>query len=193
MLVSSDLDGLLAEYLLGTLEADEAAEVAKELERSSEARERLESVRARLEAPPPTDGWSGFNAVAAWLEGGRRFEHLVPRLAALFEVSETAGRALVDTLDDDDVWEDGPADGVEVMQVDAGPGRVAVVYRVQPGSSVRLPRGRVLVLEGSYRDGQNVEVWRGQLDERPGERGMVLALEGPPCLCACVLAPGERP
>lgn len=192
MAVSDDFDGLLAEYVLGTLSESERLEVARVLAGSSEAQARLEAVRARLDAPAPAAAWSGFNAVAAWLEGGRRFEHLVPRLATLFGVSETAARALVDTLDDDDVWEDGPADGVEAMPVDAGSGRRGVVYRVQPGSTLSLRAGAVLVLEGSYRDQQGTEFWRGRVDERPGGTVQVTALVGPPCLCACVLDAGAH-
>jgi hypothetical protein len=192
MVAPDDFDGLLAEYVLGTLSDDERAEVQRVLETSPDASARLEAVRARLDAPAPTGHWPAFNAVAAWLEGGRRFEHLVPRLATLLGISEVAARALVDTLDDDDVWEDGPDDGVESMPVDA-PGAGAVVYRVQPGATLRLPKGRRLVLEGSYRDATAAEFWRGQHDEGLTGDGLVTALEGPPCLCVCVTAAGARP
>ncbi|MDP3499142.1 MAG: cupin domain-containing protein [Myxococcales bacterium] len=191
MAVPDDFDGLLAEYLLGTLSDDERAHVSNLLSGSAEAKARLEVARSRLAEPLLVEGWTGFNAVAAWLEGGRRFEHLVPRLAELFDLSETNARALADTIDDDDVWEDGPADGIEVMRVEAGPrcaGSTSSLVRLQPGATMRAPSdGRVLLLEGSYRDDQGVEFWRGRVDERPaGSTHTLTALAGPACLCAIV-------
>lgn len=180
------LDGLLAEYELGTLSPPERAEVEALLV-APEVRARLDVVRARLSAAAAPGPWTGFNGVLAWLEGGRRFHHLLPALAAHFDLTSEAAEALAQTLDDDDVWVEGTADGVEGLVVDAGPrlaGRAPSVYRVHPGFSLPLPAGaEVLVLEGALRDAAGQELWRGATATASGA---LTALPGPVVLVGVV-------
>lgn len=187
-------DGLLAEYLLGTLAEDERAELDARLGSTPALRARLEVVKARLDAPPVSAG-AGWSRVAAWLEGGQRFAHLVPALARLFELTPAAAQALVDTLDDDDAWEDAPEDGVELLAVEAGPslaGRDARIARLHPGASHRQAWSNLLVLEGALMDARGVERWRGAEAERVEGDPALTALRGPTCLVA-LLGPGGGP
>lgn len=199
-----DLQGLLAEYALGTLTPEERAEVEALLEASAPVAARLKELERSMSLvtasqTPPASGWA---KLAASLEGGRRFEHLVPKLAAHFDVSEAAARALVNSFDDAASWGPGPAEGLELLPVEAGPkwaGYMTVVVRLQPGAQLPMhthgSREQVLVLEGGYRDDQSgQEFWRGEVDVRAeGTSHSFTALEGVPCLCASVVQLAEAP
>jgi putative transcriptional regulator len=195
-------DELLADYVLGTLSAVDRARVDEALRQSPALVESLRVledamrlVGVGLEAPKKP-----WVKVEQSLTGGRRFEHLVPKLAALFDVDDAAARALVDTIDAGDGWGDGPGPGVSLLPVAAGPrceGFMTVLVRLEPGAQLPLhrhaDRERVLVLEGGYRDDQSgAEFWRGELDVREdGTSHSFTALEGVPCICASVAKLGE--
>ncbi|MBL8936315.1 MAG: cupin domain-containing protein [Archangium sp.] len=197
-----DLQGLLAEYALGTLTPEERAEVDALLEASASVVARLKELERSMSLvtasqKPPTSAWA---KVAAALEGGGRFEHLVPKLAEHFDVTEAAARALVSSFDDPARWGPGPARGLELMPVEAGPkwaGYMTVVVRLQPGAQLPLhthaAREQVLVLEGGYRDDQSgQEFWRGEVDVRAeGTSHSFTAVAGPPCICASVVQLAE--
>ncbi|MCA3014163.1 MAG: zf-HC2 domain-containing protein, partial [Myxococcaceae bacterium] len=102
----SDENDLLADYVLGTLPAAERARVEAALQGSPALAEALEALEGAmqlvgvgLEAPK-----SAWVKVQQSLAGGRRFEHLVPRLAELFDVDVQAARALAAAVDDDAAW-----------------------------------------------------------------------------------------
>lgn len=199
-----DLQGLLAEYALGTLTPEERAEVEALLEASPSVAARLKELERSMSLvtasqTPPASAWT---KVAAALEGGGRFEHLVPRLAEHFDVSEAAARALVNSFDDAARWGPGPAPGLELLPVEAGPkwaGYLTVVVRLQPGAQLPMhthaAREQVLVLEGGYRDDQSgQEFWRGEVDVRAeGTSHSFTAVAGPPCICASVVQLAEDP
>ncbi|MBM4776668.1 MAG: transcriptional regulator [Archangiaceae bacterium] len=199
-----DLQGLLAEYALGTLTPEERAEVDALLEASPAVVARLKELERSMSLvtasqKPPASAWA---KVAASLEGGGRFEHLVPKLAEHFDVSEAAARALVSSFDDPASWSPGPAEGLELLTVAAGPkwaGYMTVVVRLQPGAQLPMhthaAREQVLVLEGGYRDDQSgQEFWRGEIDVRAeGTSHSFTAVAGPPCICASVVQLAEEP
>ncbi len=199
-----DLQGLLAEYALGTLTPEERAEVEALLEVSPSAVERLKDLERSMSLvtasqKPPASAWT---KVAASLEGGGRFEHLVAKLASHFDVSEAAARALVSSFDDAASWGPGPAEGLELLPVEAGPkwaGYMTVVVRLQPGAQLPMhthaAREQVLVLEGGYRDDQTgQEFWRGEVDVRAeGTSHSFTALAGLACICASVVQLAEEP
>lgn len=194
--------GLLAEYALGTLSASERAEVERLLKDQPELRGRLEELERSMTAvgtafPAPKAPWS---KVSAALEGAKRFSHLIPALAAHFDVPVEAAQALAERFDDPAEWGPGPSTGVELMPVEAGPrweGFFTVMVKVQPGAQLPMhthgSREQVLLLEGGYRDDQaGTEFWRGTLDVREeGTSHSFTALEGMPCLCASVVKPVE--
>jgi putative transcriptional regulator len=197
-----DQTGLLAEYLLGTLSDEERAAVEAALARSPALAAQLQDLEASMTAVtmslrPPAAPWK---QVSASLEGGRRFAHLVPALAAHFDLPEAKARELVEAFDDASRWGEGPGPGLSLMPVEAGPrwdGFLTVVVRLEPGAQLPLhthaSREQVLVLEGGYRDDQSgVEFWRGDVDVREaGTSHSFTAVEGPACLCASIVKLAE--
>ncbi|MDX2012466.1 MAG: cupin domain-containing protein [Myxococcaceae bacterium] len=195
-------DDLLADYVLGTLSVVERARVDEALRQSPslveslrELEDAMRLVGVGLEAPKRP--WA---KVEQSLSGGRRFEHLVPKVAELFDVDEAAARALVESIDGAEGWGEGPAPGVMLLPVAAGPrcdGFMTALVRLEPGAQLpfhrHADRERVLVLEGGYRDDQSgSEFWRGELDVREdGSSHSFTALEGVPCICASVAKLGE--
>lgn len=198
-----ELDGVLVEYVLGTLPPAERADVEAALARSPTLVAQLKALEASMamvtmSLPPPSAPWS---RVAAALEGPGRFAHLLPRLAAHFDVSEAEAKVLVESFDDASAWGPGPAPGLELLPVAAGPkweGYLTVVLRLAPGAQLPMhthaSREQVLVLEGGYRDDQDGrEFWRGEVDVREaGTSHSFTAVDGPPCLCASVVKLGEE-
>jgi hypothetical protein len=91
-----EVDGLLVEYLLGTLEPAEQrrAEALAQTPEGSGRLAALERTMSQVTAAQRAPVAVGRRLVDA-LAGAARFEHLVPRLAAHFDVSEAAARALV--------------------------------------------------------------------------------------------------
>ena len=156
----------------------------------AEVDDSLEAVVMGFDAPR-----APWKTVAENLQGGRRFTHLVPRLATLFDITPAAAAALTERVDTAAEWMEGPGQGVWLMPVEAGPkwtGYITTLLRLEPGSQLPVHRHgaeeQVLLLEGGYRDdptGQ--EFWRGALDVRAGGTSHSLtALEGMPCICASV-------
>lgn len=197
---AQDLDDLLNDCAFGTASAEERARVMADdaaAARLAELEAALGVISMGLSAPPRS--WSRLEAS---LSGAHRFEHLAPRLAALFDVSEAQALALLGRIDDDAAWLEGPAAGVLLMPVEAGPrreGLVTTLLKLAPGAQFPLhthgAHEEVLVLEGGYRDDQSgLEMWRGQLDEREaGTAHSFTALEGLACVCASVTGLAEAP
>lgn len=197
-----DMTGLLAEYLLGTLSAEERAQVEAALARTPSLAAKLHDLEASMTLltmglKPPEAPWK---KVSASLEGGKRFAHLVPALAAHFDISEEKARALVASFDEPASWGEGPGPGLSLMPVEAGPkwdGFMTLMLRLEPGAQLPLhthgSREQVLVLEGGYRDDQSGrEFWRGETDVRDeGTSHSFTAVEGPACLCASVVKLAE--
>lgn len=112
---------------------------------------------ARLVAP--TAPSSGVRAALLQAVAGPWWAPFVRRARALLDLDEGATAALFGHIDDDDRWMTGPADGVRLFHIDAGPalaGAITGFVRLAPGA--RFPHHRhvghesVLVLEGSFVD-----------------------------------------
>jgi len=195
---SDELLGLLAEYALGTLSADERADVETRLRADPALAPRLAELERSMTAlnlslAPPSQLWK---RVSAELEGAKRFAHLMPALAEHFDLSVEQAQQLSERFDDASAWETGPAPGVRLMPVAPGPkwdGFMTVLVRLEPGAQLPMhthaSREQVLVLEGGYRDDQTgVEFWRGAVDVRDeGTSHSFTAVEGPACICASVV------
>lgn len=197
-MAARDLDDLLNDCAFGTATAEERELVmadAAAAARLAELEAALGVISMGLTAPPRS--WSRLQQR---LSGGQRFDHLVPNVAALFDLSESAARKLLGRIDDESAWLEGPSAGVLLMPVHAGPrreGLVTTLLKLAPGAQFPLhthgAHEEVLVLEGGYRDDQSgVEMWRGRLDERDeGTTHSFTALEGLPCVCASVTGLAE--
>ncbi|MBL8919341.1 MAG: cupin domain-containing protein [Myxococcaceae bacterium] len=201
----SELDemaGLLAEYALGTLSDEERARVEAALSQSPALAAQLQDLEASMTVVtmslrPPEEPWK---KVCGTLEGGKRFAHLVPALASHFDIPEERAVELVNAFDEPARWGEGPAPGLSLMPVEAGPrwaGFLTVVVRLEPGAQLPMhthaAREQVLVLEGGYRDDQSGrEFWRGEVDVREqGTSHSFTAVEGPACICASVVKLAE--
>lgn len=197
--MAEHVDEQLPEFILGTLPPEARGAVDTHLARCAACHGLFESLSRGLlipemqrAAPVPADG---LGRLLSQVSGTRRFAHLVPRVAALFHLDEAATLALLERVDAEEGWEEGPAEGVTLLPVTAGPGlenALAAVVRLQPGATfpehAHPGSERVLVIQGGYREEGGVEMWRGDLSVREtGTSHAFTALEGLPCLCCSVL------
>ncbi|MDP1827763.1 MAG: cupin domain-containing protein [Archangium sp.] len=143
------------------------------------------------EAAPP----GGVEALLARARSGR-LSYFTAQVAALFDLSTEDASALLARAERNEGWEEGPAPGVLLLTVNAGP-KVpeALTALVKLASGATFPLHphfgpeRVLVLEGGYRDSTGVEVWRGEVqDMAPGTEHDFVAFDGIGCVCASVNA-----
>ena len=143
------------------------------------------------EAPPA----GGVERVLARARSGR-LSYFLAQVAALFDLSTEDAAALLSRAERNEGWEEGPAPGVLLMTVNAGP-KVpeALTALVKLTGGATFPRHphfgpeRVLVLEGGYRDSTGVEVWRGEVQDMvPGTEHDFVAFDGIGCVCASVNA-----
>jgi hypothetical protein len=190
---SDDFQDGLIDCVMGTASSEERARVETDPVLSAELAQlekSLEAVAVGFSAPGHL-----WRRLADALAGAKRFEHLVPQLAELFDLDEATARQLTEHLDDATAWQEGPGDGVWLIPVNAGPkwsGFITTLLKLDPGAQFPLHRHgadeRVLLLEGGYRDDQSgVEFWRGELDERAvGTSHSFTSLPGMGCLCASV-------
>lgn len=137
----------------------------------------------------------GLERVLARARSGR-LAYFTAQVAALFDLSTEDAAALLTRAERNEGWEEGPAPGVLLMTVNAGP-KVpeALTALVKLSSGATFPMHphfgpeRVLVLEGGYRDSTGVEVWRGEVqDMAPGTEHDFVAFDGIGCVCASVNA-----
>lgn len=183
-------------YAAGLLAKGEAARVASHL------RECAECQKAATETDTVAEGLTEapkgvLSALDQKLEGAGRFEHLLPQLTGLFDVSEARGRELLGMIDKASSWATELAHGVWLCPIDAGPkvaGAFTVLVKVEPGAlfptHTHGGRERVLILEGGYRDVSGTEFWRGEVDVR--EKGTSHSFTGLPelgCICAALMYP----
>lgn len=192
-MASDDSQDGLADYVLGTASPDERARLESDAALTAEVaslEQSLVTIASGLTAPGRL-----WRRLSDALAGAKRFEHLVPRLADLFQLDLEAARALTEQLDDASAWQQGPGEGVWLIPVDAGPkwsGFITTLLKLDPGAAFPFhlhgDEEHVLLLEGGYRDDQSgVEYWRGELDDRDkGTAHSFTALPGLGCLCASV-------
>ena len=143
------------------------------------------------EASPP----GGLEKLLARARGGR-LAYFTAQVATLFDLSTEAAAALLARAERDEGWEEGPAPGVLLMTVNAGPKvpeALTALVKLVGGATFPLhphfgPE-RMLVLEGGYRDSTGQEVWRGEVqDMPPGTEHDFVAFDGIGCVCASVNA-----
>jgi putative transcriptional regulator len=196
------VEDLLPDFVLGLLGPTERVTVDDHLAGCAACREAATALSDAADAVAVEFGpANGRGRLDAALAGAKRFEHFFDQVAAHFDISREAAQALLEKVDDDSQWSEGPAPGVRLMAVEAGPARaglIAALLLLDPGATfpdhAHGAEERVLVLEGGYRCSTGVEMWRGEVDVRaPGTSHSFTALEGPLCLCASVTAFPEDP
>ena len=136
---AEDLEALVLSYALGTAPESERSRLKQAMVRDPRLAKLLAEVDDSLEAvvmgfDAPRAPWK---TVAENLQGGRRFTHLVPRLATLFDITPAAAAALTERVDTAAEWMEGPGQGVWLMPVEAGPkwtGYITTLLRLEPGS-----------------------------------------------------------
>ena len=170
--MSSHVEELLPDFVLGLLGPSERVTVDDHLAGCATCREAASALSDAADTVAvefgPANGRSRLDAALA---GARRFEHLFDQVAAHFDISREAAQALLEKVDDDSQWSEGPAPGVRLMAVEAGPARaglISALLSLDPGATfpdhAHGAEERVLVLEGGYRCSTGVEMWRGELD-----------------------------
>lgn len=183
----------LHSYTAGHLSPPEVSRVEEHLSACAECRkeaDELDTLSESLSAPPK----SLLAVLEKKLAGTGRFEHLLERVAVLFDLSLEGAREVIARIDDPMTWDTELAPGVWVAPVNAGPkavgdGAFTVLLRVEAGAvfpeHTHGGEEQVLVLEGGYLDVGGTEYWRGELDVRPG--GTTHSFTGLPglgCICA---------
>lgn len=146
----------------------------------------------RLAEAPPS---GGVERLLARARRGR-LSFFVSQVATLFDLSTEAAAELLSRAERDEGWEEGPAPGVLIMTVNAGPRLPeAMTALVKLSAGAKFPLHphfgpeRVLVLEGGYRDSTGVEVWRGEVQDMvQGTEHDFVAFDGIGCVCASVNA-----
>jgi putative transcriptional regulator len=186
----------LPSFATGHLPKSEVSRVEDHLRGCTECRreaDQLDMLSAALSEGPGLV----LGALQQRLSGPARFEHLLERLARLFDLSTADAKSVLARIDDPKIWEMEMAPGVWVAPVKAGPkagGEFTALLKLAPGATFPLhthgAEERVLLLEGGYRDVSGTEFWRGELDVRAeGTSHSFTGLPGLGCLCASVSTP----
>jgi quercetin dioxygenase-like cupin family protein len=199
--MTNQRDADLALYALDLLDGEDLGTLERELEHAPEARAALrETERAlaalAITAAPSSPRPSLRDDLLTSLEGPKRLEHYVRRLADLFDLGLDETRAHVERLDDEAApWEESPIRGVSLYHLTGGP-RIAEAdagfVRQTPGTEfpyhVHTGNECALVLEGRARCDTG-ELWLpGDLLFAPGGSGHSFRALDEPLLYAVVLA-----
>lgn len=131
---------------------------------------------------------------------GGRLPFFADVVAELFDLPLPDATALLERAERGEGWEAGPAPGVELLVVNAGPKvpeAMTALVRLAPGAEFpehpHFGDETVVVLEGGYRDTLGTEVWRGETHRmKPDTAHAFTAFDGVGCICASVhvLIPG---
>jgi putative transcriptional regulator len=194
------LDDILPDLLLCTLPAEEQRAAEQHLatcERCRAEATRLSTAFEGLgglavpEAPPP----AVLNRILQEMQGPGRLRRFTKEIAVFFDLPEEQVQPLLASLDTPSAWVPGPARGIRMLPVEAGPakaGMLAAFVKMQPGTRfplhTHLGREWNFVLEGGIRENSGREFWPGEVLEREaGSTHSLTALEGPACTAATLL------
>jgi hypothetical protein len=165
----------LADYVLGSLGADEARELDDLLLADAALRDERDAIAETfallaLSVPPVAPSPSARARLLAAVDGPARYAPFVDRLMVMFDLGRARMQELLSLIDVRAAWGPGPVAGVLLIHFDAGPAALAGdAGFVRVAAGVEFPTHRhagyehALVLEGSY-----VEVETGQI-VRAGE------------------------
>ncbi|MBP9112358.1 MAG: cupin domain-containing protein [Polyangiaceae bacterium] len=200
----------LLEYALGLLDAtqcnaieahlracDACQSEAKKTERVVDAMTKTEmnGDNALLRESANTQGDTGWERIEPHVVGVARFEHLLEKVASLFDLTGSRVREALARLDDPSFWIPGRTEGLRFATIEGGAkhsGSLVGFLAMKPGVEYpdhdHVGKEEVLVLQGGYADSLGFEKWRGESDERfPGTTHTLRALPGMECIVAAVL------
>jgi len=210
--MNDHVDGWIPELVLGTLEEPARAEVEQHIEscrrcaaEAASAQEAL-SLLALALPPEPPSATARTGLLASIVEeeqrNGRRGQRgrlaaFADQVARFFDVSRERASALLELAVDPRAWTPGPARGISLIHLMAGPqfaGTDSGLVRMAPGA--RFPRHRHrgqelgLILEGGFTDADGTVVRSGEHhDLKAGTSHDFVALaEG--CIFAAVVHEG---
>ena len=213
--MSEHVDGWIPELVLGTLDGPTRAAVEVHLERCDRCAAEVVAMGDALsllalslppEPPPAILRTSLLTSVveeqqrreARTAAGRGRFAAFADRLASFFDVGRERARALVELLADPAAWTPGPAEGIQLIHVEAGARFAradAGFVRMAPG--VRFPHHRhigdeiALVLEGGFVEPDGTVALAGDShDLEAGASHDFVALPGEGCVFAAVVQGG---
>lgn len=191
-------DSLLIRIASGTASAEEAAAGHAHLASCTDCAALLASLTEASREEDPVVMNTGHEAIVwerlrPFVEGSERFSNFAPRVAAQLDLSHDDALALLRSIDSLE-WMDGPAEGVQVAPVPAGPLKanlITTAVRISPGATLphheHVGAEHILVLQGGY-DTEYGEFWRGDEEcSRAGSSHDMTALEGPMCICIVTL------
>lgn len=178
-MTAANHDARLVEYALGTLPADERAELERELGTRLEAelrttREALAALSSSLPLQPPPAALR--ERLLASARGPARFSPFIDRLARLIDVAAERARELLASLEHPGTWLPSPGVNIHLVHLVGGPacaGADVGFVRVTAGTT--FPHHRhvgaehVLVLQGGYRDSDGSHVGTGDLADMPAD------------------------
>jgi len=195
--MSRHVEEELFDYLVGALDATDAASIAAHLRECATCAGTYRSGRDTFAvvglslasvAPPP----SLRARIVGSLAG--RFAGRVEQLATFFDLTAEAAGELLDSLDSTAAWEDGPMPGLRILTLPAGPRRAGAytgLARMAPGfhfpAHRHIGREEMLVLAGGFRqhDGHRVET--GEVLHRPaGSAHDFVVFDDEECIAAVV-------
>ncbi len=176
-MTTADRDARLAEYVLGTLSADERAALEHEL--GAGLQHALATTRDALAAlsfalPPQRPPASLRERLLASARGPARFAPFIDRLARFIDVASERARELLASLEHPGTWLPSPGANVHLVHLVGGPACAAAdvgFVRVAAGTTFPMHRHlgdeRVLLLQGGYRDSDGARLRAGDLDFKP--------------------------
>lgn len=190
--MSTHVEDLITEYLLGVLPAAEQEAVGAHLAVCARCAAERAAVEAALGAlplalapQPPSDG--ARRRLIADLDGAHRFDPFIDPLAELMDVADGTAAGYLRDLRRPEAWGASPWQGVRLIHVAGGPrteGADVGFVEVQPG--VRFPRHRhtgdefTFIVQGTGREDDGTVLRAGDLVvRRVGSRHSFTALEGP--------------
>jgi putative transcriptional regulator len=200
--VSEHVDAWISELVLGTLDPPTRATVEGHIESCARCAaevvamgEALSGLAVSLppERPEPTARTNLLMSLSDDPQPPRRLASVVERVAGFFEVSIERARALLALIDEPAAWTRGPADGVNLIHLEAGPryaGVDAGFVRLAPGATFPYHRHvggeLVLLIEGSFTEDDGTVVRAGEGQDlaadtshsftAPPEAGCILAV-----------------
>jgi putative transcriptional regulator len=197
------VDDLLTDYALGALSSAERDEVEAHLADCArcrvEADELVEDLAGAAALAPPVQPSPALKQrVLASVDAANRFERFTDVVASLCDVATAQAAALLGAIDDASRWLFGPAEGVEVFHIDAGPARADAIVgftRIAPGKSfpqhAHVGDEVVVILQGSYVDPDGTIHRTGdRVDMKAGTAHAFVARPGPPLVYLVVVDKG---